>query len=117
MSKDPFYEQVMNERKRILTWPKNPGDIIVGQLIEIRTVPIEKRMSVLYEILDEESGIVYAVWGSTVIKGEFEKLGVGIGERVGIRYDGQIKNYKSFAVFVDRSKVPPKKEGIKNISK
>ena len=91
-----------------LTWrPEQPGDCIAGTVVDIRHPPVNEEERMHVEILSEEDGEVWVVWATTVLRQEFERKHLAIGDEIGIKYLGQPKKAKRFKVLVDKAAAAP----------
>ena len=103
------FEEVNN----MIDWTEDPraevfefnkeGDVIEGELIQIKEITIGDRiakLAILKDDLEAESGI----WLSSVLEREFEEQAISPGDYVGVKFLGMKKGkkytYKNFDVRV-----------------
>ena len=108
--KDEFRERVKNAQKAKFWIPKEEGDFITGVVKGFRTMTSRYGDTEVMEILDDETEELTVIFLSSVIQRARETQNIKIGERVGIKYLGEVEgehaDYKDFIVLVDR----PEKE-------
>lgn len=91
-------DDIKNAEKSSSQWQPNPGDVIAGVVVGIREFISKFGKGMSADIRCEDDGVVRAVLLKTVLKNEFEKQGVAIGDEVGIKYVGKVKSYHDYIV-------------------
>ena len=82
--------------------PENKGEMVAGEIVRIRTAEGRFGLQTVIDIIDEEQGLL-TVYAKTVIENEIKIQKAEPGDEIGIRYDGQVKNYHAFTVLVDKA--------------
>lgn len=86
-------------------WKPAPGDTLIGRVTELDTrVTVHGEYPLV--VLETEDGRLVGVHGfHTVLKSELARRRPAIGDRIGIRFDGNPpgKDYKSYRVVVDHA--------------
>ena len=86
------------------------GDCLAGEVVTpLRVVETVYGESRVIDVKSEADGEIYRVWALTVIGNELKRQLVEVGDVVGIKYLGEIKNYKDFLVVVEKKKGRPTK--------
>lgn len=91
-------DEIRRAEKAYSQWQPEPGDVIAGVVVGIREFISKFGKGKAADIRCEGDGVVRAVLLKTVLKNEFEKQGVEVGDEVGIKYIGKNKNYHDFIV-------------------
>jgi hypothetical protein len=93
-------------------WRPKEGDYLTGTVVNVRVITAEYGDCKVAHIKDDDTKEVLAVLCGTVIANEFEKQGIKIGDRVGIKYLGDEKEYKDFYIEKDtEQETSPQQEG------
>lgn len=108
--RNEFRERVKNAQKAKFWIPKEEGDFITGEVKGFRTITSRFGDGEVMEIIDDETKELIAIFLSSVIQRARETQNIKIGERIGIKYLGEVSgehtDYKDYIVLVDR----PEKE-------
>lgn len=91
-------DEIRNAEKATTQWQPEPGGIIAGVVVGIREFVSKYGKGMTADIRCENDGVVRSVLLKTVLKNEFEKQGVTVGDEVGIKYVGKTKNYHDYIV-------------------
>ena len=95
-------DEIRAAEKASSRWQPEPGDCIAGIVVGIREFVSKFGKGMTADIRCEEDGTVRAVLLKTVLKNEFEKQGVTIGDEVGIKYVGKTKSYHDYIVITHK---------------
>jgi hypothetical protein len=110
---DQFRDRVRDAKKPKYWNPKKEGEFITGKIKAFRAVTSRYGDGEVMEIVDDETKELTSVFLSTVIRSAREKQDLKVGERVGVKYLGEVSGenseYKDFIITVDR-KEPEGKE-------
>lgn len=99
---DKFRQGVKNGKKTGKSWRPEPEEFITGELLGIRTTHFKGKPIRVADILEDEKQEEISVWLTTVLEREFHDQKIHVGERIGIKYLGKVKDYHDFLVMVDR---------------
>lgn len=91
-------DEIRKAEKASAQWQPEPGDIIAGVVVGIREFVSKFGKGTTADVRCEDDGVVRSVLLKTVLKNEFEKQGVAIGDEIGIKYVGKTKNYHDYIV-------------------
>lgn len=91
-------DEIRRAEKGSAQWQPEPGDIIAGVVVGIREFVSQFGKGLAADIRCEDDGVVRSVLLRTVLKNEFEKQGVAVGDEIGIKYVGKAKNYHDYIV-------------------
>lgn len=87
-------------------WKPEKGGMIGGVIVAIREVEGKFGNQLAIDIDDADQEGIITVFASTVIEREVKSQGAEAGDRIGLRFDGQVKNYKAFTVIVEKGDTP-----------
>jgi len=93
-------------------WEPQEGDVLEGTVVRIEPAPTRFGKAIVVEIVDA-GGHGHSVWLlHTVLRNEFHRQRVLVGEFVVLRYDGTRRPdgrdpYEAYSVVVDRPDPPP----------
>jgi len=91
------------------SWRPKPGDVLVGELVEIETRSTEYDDTVPVLTLRDDNGRLHAFWAfHTVARGELAKVRPAIGDWLAIRrLADSDKGYKRYKIIPDKPKARP----------
>jgi hypothetical protein len=87
-----------------VTWRPNPGDRLIGRVVELDTASSAYGDYPLVVVESDEDNTEYAIHAfRTVLKSELAKRKPKVGDRLAIRYDGKLpgKSYEGYKVAVE----------------
>jgi hypothetical protein len=99
------------DREHAPAWiPQAPGDELAGVVTAIRAaVPTQFGPAAVVEVAELDTGAACSVWLlHTVLRREFERARVALGETILVRYNGRVAPdgggaaYESYKLVVDR---------------
>ncbi len=106
--RDAFRNCVRDAKKPKFWIAKDEGDMITGRVVAFRSITSRFGDGEVMVIKNDEDHEDYSVFLSSVIKTARETQEIKVGERVGIKYLGEVQGesaeYKDYIVQVDRDK-------------
>ena len=92
------------EEPHLKAWKPDPGEAIAGEVLSIDTEAGKEKNSIFVELRDEDEETI-GLWLTTVLRKEFSREQVRVGDVVAIKYFGQKtsdqgREYKSFSVAI-----------------
>lgn len=98
-------EQIQTASKSGAAWKPAPGEALAGEILAIRTFTNSFGTTPMLDIKTEADGQVISVFCKTVIANEIKRQNAQVGDLIGIRYDGKVKNYQAYTVIVRKAQV------------
>lgn len=97
-------DEIKRADKASSQWLPKPGECIAGVVVGFREFVTKFGKGRSADIRCEEDGVVRSVLLRAVLKSEFEKQGIEVGDEVGIKYVGKAegKIYHDFIVITHK---------------
>lgn len=97
-------DEIKRADKASTQWKPKPGECIAGVVVGFREFTSKFGKGRSADIRCEDDGVVRAVLLRAVLRNEFEKQGIEVGDEVGIKYVGKAEDkiYHDFIVITHK---------------